>query len=271
LWEELATDWLCLDCELMPWSVKARELLQTQYSAVAAAGEAHAAALSGMLGKAIASGHLEAEARSMLMPMLGRSQSRASMLDRYRRAYRHYCWEVVGLEDLKLAPFHFLAGEGGAFHGRDHPWHMAMAERLQSADSALFPATRWREVDLADDAAVADAISWWETLTESGGEGMVVKPRDFVAKGSRGLIQPAVKCRGREYLRIIYGPEYDAPEHLSRLRQRGLGHKRSMAEREFVLGLEALNRFAARRPLREVHECVLAVLAMESEPVDPRL
>jgi protein phosphatase len=271
LWEELATDWLCLDCELMPWSVKARDLIQSQYAAVAAAGEAHAASLSGALGQAIAGDHLEAEARSMLLPMLGRSQARASMLDRYRRAYRHYCWDVVRLEDLKLAPFHFLAGEGGAFHARDHRWHMALAESLQAADPALFPATRWREVNLADDAAVADAISWWETFTYEGGEGMVVKPRDFIAKGPRGVVQPAVKCRGREYLRIIYGPEYDAQEHLERLRKRGLGHKRSMAEREFVLGLEALERFVAKRPLREVHECVLAVLALESEPVDPRL
>ena len=47
---------------------------------------------------------------------------------------------------------------------------------------------------------------------------MVVKPSDFVAKGGAGLVQPAVKCRGREYLRIIYGPEYTAPEHLERLR-----------------------------------------------------
>jgi protein phosphatase len=207
----------------------------------------------------------------MLMPMLGRSQARASMLDRYRRAYRHYCWDVIRLEDLKLAPFRFLAGEGGAFHARDHRWHMAMAERLHAADPELFPATRWREVDLADDAAGADAISWWETFTYEGGEGMVVKPRDFIAKGLRGLAQPAVKCRGREYLRIIYGPEYDAPEYLERLRKRSLGHKRSMAEREFVLGLEGLDRFVAKRPLREVHECVLAVLALESEPVDPRL
>ncbi|RYD63141.1 MAG: polynucleotide kinase-phosphatase, partial [Verrucomicrobiaceae bacterium] len=264
LWDELATDWLCLDCELMPWSVKARELIQSQYSAVAASGEAHAAALSGALGMAIAGAHLEEEAKAMLLPMLGRSQARASMLDRYRRAYRQYCWDVVRLEDLKLAPFHFLAGESGAFHNRDHRWHMAMAERLQAADPELFPATRWREVDLADEAVVADAISWWEALTYDGGEGMVVKPRNFVAKGPRGLVQPAVKCRGREYLRIIYGPEYDAPENLSRLRQRGLGHKRSMAEREFVLGLEGLDRFVARRPLREVHECVLAVLALES-------
>ncbi len=270
LWEELATDWLCLDCELMPWSAKAMELLQSQYAAVGAAGIAHATSVATAVSVA-GNPMLEAEARKNLASMSDRNASRLAMLDRYREAYRHYCWEVEGLEGLKLAPFHFLAGEGTTFAGRDHIWHMTLAERLNVADPDLFQATRWREVPLADEAAVAMAVRWWEELTAAGGEGMVVKPRDFIAKGPRGLIQPAVKCRGREYLRIIYGPEYDHPEHLARLRDRGLGHKRSMAEREFALGLEALSRFVARRPLREVHECVLAVLAMESEPVDPRL
>ena len=74
-----------------------------------------------------------------------------------------------------------------------------------------------------------------------------------------------------EYLRIIYGPEYTAPEHLERLRSRGLSAKRSLAVREFALGIEALERFVRREPLRRVHECVFGVLALESEPVDPRL
>lgn len=100
---------------------------------------------------------------------------------------------------------------------------------------------------------------------------MVVKPADFIAKGRRGIVQPAVKCRGREYLRIIYGPDYTAPEHLDRLRSRGLGAKRSLALREFALGIEALERFVRQEPLRRVHECVFGVLALESEPVDPRL
>ncbi len=271
IWDELSTGWLCLDAELMPWSAKARELLKNQYAAVGAAGEAHTAAVTSVLESALAAGHLDGEARSILEPMRARSAARSAMLARYRDAYRHYCWDVATLDDLKLAPFHFLAGEGGAFHDRPHPWHMALAERLHLADSALFPATRWCEVDLDDETSTAAAIAWWEEMTSCGGEGMVVKPCDFAVRGPRGLIQPAVKCRGREYLRIIYGPEYDAPENLARLRQRGLAHKRSMAEREFALGLEALDRFTARRPLREVHECVLAVLAMESEPVDPRL
>ena len=100
---------------------------------------------------------------------------------------------------------------------------------------------------------------------------MVVKPFDFIATGTRGIVQPAVKCRGREYLRIIYGPEYTAPDQMELLRQRGLGLKRSLAMREFVLGVEALEAFVAGAPLRRVHECVFGILALESEPVDPRL
>jgi protein phosphatase len=100
---------------------------------------------------------------------------------------------------------------------------------------------------------------------------MVVKPSQFVTKGRKGLAQPAVKVRGREYLRIIYGPEYTLPENLERLKSRGLGTKRSLALREFALGLEALERFVHKEPLRRIHECVFGVLALESEPVDPRL
>ena len=132
-------------------------------------------------------------------------------------------------------------------------------------------ATPYKVVDLSDSENQKQGVQWWQELTENGGEGMVVKPLDFVMKGKRGLVQPAVKVRGPEYLRIIYGPEYTAKEHIERLRQRNLGTKRSIALREFALGIEALERFLRREPLRRVHECVFGVLALESELVDPRL
>jgi protein phosphatase len=125
-------------------------------------------------------------------------------------------------------------------------------------------------VDLSDPATEVDAVRWWEELTADGGEGMVVKPYAGLAR-TKGLVQPGVKCRGREYLRIIYGPDYTEPAHLERLRDRGLGRKRGLALREYALGLEALDRFVAAAPLWQVHEAVFAVLALESEPVDPRL
>ena len=148
---------------------------------------------------------------------------------------------------------------------------MQIAEKLAQADAGLILATPYKTVRLNDNTEEADAVKLVEQLTNAGGEGMVVKPLDFVARSRHGLIQPAVKCRGREYLRIIYGPEYTAPENLVRLRSRGLATKRSLALREFALGLEALQRFVEREPLRQVHECVFGVLALESEPVDPRL
>jgi protein phosphatase len=200
-----------------------------------------------------------------------RVRGRASFTDRFIAAYRRYCWPVNSLDDLKLAPFHLLASEGHVYVDHDHLWHMETLAALCAAEPQLLLATRNRRVDLIDAESQRNAIDWWSEHTERGGEGMVVKPLHFVEKGRRGIVQPAVKCRGREYLRIIYGPEYTLPVHLDRLRSRGLGRKRSLAQREFALGVEALERFVRNEPLRRVHECVFGVLALESEPVDPRL
>ena len=264
LWDELGTDWVCLDCELMPWSAKAQELLKQQYAAV---GAAASAALP--------------QAVSVLTQAADRTEGMAALLDKYRQrqamagqfvdAYRRYCWPVHSLADLRLAPFHLLASGGTTHTDKDHGWHMGLLSRLCAAgDGLLFP-TPYKTIQVTEAASVAEGISWWEELTGRGGEGMVVKPLDFITRGPRGLAQPAVKCRGREYLRIIYGPEYTAPENLERLRARGLAGKRSLALREFALGVEGLERFVRREPLRRVHECVFGVLALESEPVDPRL
>ena len=188
----------------------------------------------------------------------------------YAKAWAPYVWSVSSVDDLKIAPFHLLASEGRVWFDQDHVWHMTLADRL-AQDGGIVTRTKWHVVDLHDEAACTAVVAWWEELTAAGGEGMVVKPRDFIARGAKGLIQPALKVRGQEYLRIIYGPEYDAPEHLERLRVRNLGGKRNLALREFALGHEALLRFVAREPLRRVHECVFGLLALESEPIDPRL
>ena len=263
IWESLKTDWVCLDCELMPWSAKAQELLRQQYAPTGAAAKAALpAAITALRGAA---------GNSEIAALAERFQHREEAAHLYVEAYRRYCWPVQSLADLKLAPFHVLASESGVHTVNDHVWHMETLGRICVADPELLLATPFRVVDLTDKADQEKGIHWWEELTATGGEGMVVKPLEFVTKGRKGLAQPAVKVRGREYLRIIYGPEYTLPEHLERLKSRGLGTKRSLALREFALGLEALERFVHKEPLRRVHECVFGVLALESEPVDPRL
>lgn len=264
LWEELATDWLCLDCELMPWSVKAQELLRLQYAPVATAGTETLSATVQLLCQA--RDRLEG-----IEPLAVRTDARLAALAKYQDAYRRYCWPVGSIDDLRLAPFHLLASEGRVHSDRQHTWHVELLGRLCAADSQLILATPFRLVDLNDPASCESATTWWMEITSRGMEGMVVKPLDFISKGRRGIVQPAIKCRGAEYLRIIYGPEYLLPENLERLRARGVGAKRSLASREFALGVEALERFVRKEPLRRIHECVFGVLALESEPVDPRL
>ncbi|HZE54615.1 MAG TPA: polynucleotide kinase-phosphatase [Bradyrhizobium sp.] len=264
LWEELNTDWLLLDAEIMPWSAKAGSLIESQYEPVAASSRAGFAAAAEAFARAGDRGLEIATVRD-------RFADRAQRAARYGKAWAPYVWRVSSVGDLKIAPFHLLASEGRVWFDQDHVWHMGLADRLAAATDGVVTPTQWRTVALGNEGAVNDAIEWWEALTGGGGEGMVIKPREFVARGKKGLVQPALKVRGHEYLRIIYGPEYDAPENLVRLRERGLGGKRNLALREFALGHEALKRFVAREPLRRVHECVFAVLALESEPIDPRL
>ncbi len=261
-WEEFKTDWFVLDCELMPWSLKARELLTRQYAAVGTASRA-------MLRQAHDRIFAAAERGVAMGALHDEYAGRQRAAQQFTDAYRRYCWNVASIEDVRLAPFHLLASEGRAHTDQTHIWHIEQIRRLAAADTQVLMATACRVVDLADEAASRGLEDWWLGLTQEGGEGIVVKPLTFIP-GQRN-IQPAVKCRGREYLRIIYGPEYTDDRHLARLRKRSLVGKRALALREFALGLEALERFVAREPLRRVHECVFGVLALESEPVDPRL
>ena len=279
-WDAFSTKWVCLDCELMPWSEKARDLIKSQYAAVGAAATASLGAATDTLEKTLGRTDLEmgfelppkSGNREFDLPkLLGKIESRKRSVERYIKAYGQYCWPVHSVTDLKLAPFHILATEGRVHVDKSHEWHMKTIAGVCAMDEELLLPTSYRIIDVADEANVKTGCKWWENLTAGGGEGMVIKPLNFVAKGKKGIVQPALKCRGREYLRIIYGPEYTAEGNLERLRSRALGTKRSLALREFALGIESLERFIRKEPLRRVHECVFGVLALESQPVDPRL
>jgi protein phosphatase len=298
LFAELDTSWLLFDAELLPWNVKAGQLLRDQYAAVGAAARASLPAAVSVLEQArtrnLPSGELGAELSAELDALLARTAAREANAAAFTAAYLRYCWTTDGLAGVRVAPFQLLASEGAVYHERPHLWHLDVADRLVAACPGLITPTRRLAVQTDDPASIAAAVGWWQEHTAAGGEGMVVKPaanlyRDPAltpdrgrggdpglptvpapARG-RGLVQPGLKVRGREYLRLIYGPDYTEPVNLVRLRQRAVGHKRSLALREYALGLEALDRLARGEPLWRIHECVFAVLALESEPVDPRL
>ncbi|MFF8950506.1 polynucleotide kinase-phosphatase [Streptomyces sp. NPDC014940] len=271
LWETLAVsggaaDWLLLDAELMPWSLKASGLLRSQYAAVGAASGA-------VFPDALAALEAAAARGTDVGGLLERQRGRAADAAAFTDAYRRYCWTTDGLDGVRLAPFQILAVPGRSLAALPHDEQLALIDRMVEHDATgLLRTTRRLYVDTGDPESVGAGVDWWLEMTGRGGEGMVVKPLGALVRDGEGrLVQPGIKCRGREYLRIIYGPEYTRPDNLARLRGRSLGHKRSLAIREYALGLEALDRLADGEPLWRVHEAVFGVLALESEPVDPRL
>ena len=264
LWDRLSTDWLVLDAEVLPWSAKAASLIRQLYAATGAAGTAALEAAGTLMADATRRG-------ADVEDLATRTASRARNVEAFIDAYRHYCWDVDGTDGIEIAPFQILAAEGEVLARRPHRWHLEQIDPLVEVEPETLRRTDRLFVDLSDDTSVQQATNWWHSLTDGGGEGVVVKPAQPIVSTKGGFVLPGVKCRGREYLRIIYGPEYLEPANLNRLRQRSLGRKSSLARREFALGIEALDRFVANEHLARVHECVFGVLALESEPIDPRL
>lgn len=258
LWESLETDWLCLDTEFMPWSYRSLDLARYQYGGI---GGAAAAAL--------------AETRSSLEQTAGRdidvgqllerTQIRQDMARRFIGAYRHYCRDVSAIDDMKIAPFHIMAAENRVFHDKPHSWHLETIDRLSDEDPRLFQRTERRVVNLSNEKEIKDTFDWWHDKTDNQGwEGIVVKPLSFTARHRDELVQPAIKCRGKEFLRLVYGPEYTFGENLKQLRKRGLYLKRSLATRQFALGIEALSRFTAYQPLIKTHQCSFGIIALNA-------
>jgi protein phosphatase len=263
-YEKFKKDWVCLDTELMPWSAKAQSLLEQQYGAVGAAASHALKSVIQNLQQAVSY-------NPEMTLLLNKYSTKQEQVAQYIKSYQQYCWPVNNLEDYKLAPFHILATAGKTWTDKDHEWHMEQIEVICNADPSILKTTAYKVVHLQDELSMQEATDWWVSMTGKGGEGMVVKSSAFIHINGSKMSQPAVKVRGREYLRIIYGPEYTSAENLDRLKSRGLSSKRSLALREFALGIEGLERFVNNEPLRKIHECVFGVLSLESEPVDPRL
>lgn len=266
LFDELRTDWLLLDMEIMPWNTKATDLIERQFAPTGRAAQMGGRLALHALSRFASRGVADVSA---LQERLSRRLENAGRFD---AVWRGYCWDAPDLSALRIAPFHVLASEGRVHHDVRHDEHLRWIEMLAgSGMSGMLVGTPHLRVDLSDETTVAAAVDLWVRDTSSGAEGIVVKPHTFATRGERGLVQPALKVRGRDYLRIIYGPDYDLPENLARLRDRAIASKRGRAMKQFALGVEGLERLVRREPVRRVHECVFSTIALDSDPLDPRL
>ena len=275
LWDRLATDWLILDAEVLPWSAKAAALIQHLYAATGAAGTASLGAARSLMADAMGRG-VDVEA------LAARTAGRAGHVAAYVDAYRQYCWDVDGIDGIEIAPFQVLAAEREVLARRPHRWHLEQIDALVDHEPGTLRRTDRRFVNLGDDTPVQEATNWWHALTDDGHEGVVVKPSEPIVTSGRGLVLP-LESEPIDPRREVPGPGVPA-RHL-RSRVSGTGQSQAaaaaVARPQVVIGPtrvrsrnrgpRAEDRFVANEHLARVHECVFGVLALESEPIDPRL
>ena len=176
LWDELETDWLVLDCELLPWSAKAEELLRRQYASVGAA----AMATLGRRGRGRAGRRRPRRRRRR--PAGSAPTERAEMAGRLRRRLPALLLAGRRLDDLALAPFQVLAGRG---QGPRRP-RPPLAPRDRSTGSPRPTRRRSARTRPASVVDLDDARqrgggdrAGGRSSPRAGGEGMVVKPVDL--------------------------------------------------------------------------------------------
>ncbi|PJN91115.1 polynucleotide kinase-phosphatase [Bacillus sp. mrc49] len=259
--ETYDTDYLLLDAEIMPWNLKAKELISRQYAHVSE---------NAILDRTMLKGKLEAASleNADIQGWLEEYELKLENAHTFKEVFQKYCWDIEDMDSIQIAPFHVLAHSDQAFFDKPHTWHMERNREFAKC-SSLFVETEYKLI--TDEASEEEVIKWWEDITSEGHEGIVIKPEFFMARNKGKLLQPAIKVRGRKYLNIIYGMDYLLPANLERLKNRNTGKKQKLALREFSLGIEGIQRYVKGESIERVHECVLGTLAMESDPVDPRL
>lgn len=257
--DKYETDFVLLDAEIMPWNLKAKELISSQYAHVS---ENALLDRKKILERLNNSGHVDVK------KWLVEFEEKLTNAETFKEVFQKYCWDIEGTNAIQIAPFHVLAHSNETFFHKPHTWHMKMNKEF-AEDSSLFVRTDYKII--TDAVNELEVITWWEEMTKDGHEGIVIKPEFYIPTHKGKLIQPAIKVRGRKYLHIIYGMDYLSPLNLDRLKKRNTAKKQKLALKEFALGIEGIKRFVNGDSIERVHECVLATLAMESDPVDPRL
>ena len=257
--EKHQTDYVLMDAEILPWNLKAQNLINTQYANVSE---------QALMDRQHLLNKLQATANIDVTDWVSEYTDKLKNAARFDAVYKNYCWPTKDVKGIQIAPFHILAHSGTTHFDKPHTWHMEM-NALLAENSSLFLATEYRLIE--SEQQEEEVINWWKEMTEHGHEGIVIKPLNFIENRKGKLLQPAIKVRGREYLRIIYGMDYTNEAQLQQLKKRNPSRKMRNALQEFLLGVEGVERFVQLESSTRVHECVLATLALESETIDPRL
>jgi hypothetical protein len=262
--EKYDTDLLILDCEILPWNLKANSLITNQYGLVSNTSRYVRNHKLEILKELFNQGKVSKEDVEKQINLLENSK-------KFHDVFSFYCWNIEDINNVKIAPFHILSFSKESNFNRNHEWHMGISKEL-SMMSSLFIETPYMIINLDNEQEKNSCIKWWKEITEDGHEGIVIKPYKFISKNKNGeIVQPAIKVRGKEYLRIIYGMDYLEKENLEIIKQRSAHKKMKKAISQFLLSVESINRFINMDKIENILECVLASMSIDNEFTDPRL
>ena len=263
LWSSLDTDWLCLTGEMVPGAgIWGDHLVNLQR--LAAAGEEDITRTTTALREAQQAG-LDTQ------QLLIETTHQHKFLQRFGETVKAYDCPAEQLQDYRFYPQTLLASEGKTYFDMDQVWHRNHWKGIGKDQESMFSPSQYHWVDLNDADACRAVSTWFEELSSQQSAGVVVSPTHPVMEAGTDLIQPGLSVRGKEYLRTIYGPDYDHPEKLELHRVRRLKDIRQLAVRQLALGEEALIRFVEKKDLTSVYECNFALLSLQASDIDPRL
>lgn len=259
--EKNNTDFVLMDTEILPWNAKGSGLLTNQYLPVLDSSKSLNLNVLNCLN------NIEG-----LEPLKDYVQNTMLNIYRYEEQLENYCWDT-DITNIKIAPFHVLAHKNKTFFDKKHEWHLNhFNELINMKENDLFVETPYIIVDLESEESMSKAIKFWLDVTTKGYEGVMFKTETFIETNDNGdTILPMMKVRGKDYLRIIYGINYDDKKYLDKLKNRSVSKKRFLHYKQTALAIESVKLFANGESLEKWHDYVFAGICLGNMVTDHRL
>lgn len=231
-WENLRknmkTDFVALDCEIMPWNYKASNLIDFDFLV-----PGQCTYLSRKYG----------------------NYGNLTYVEEYLKTLNSYISNNE--DDFEIRIFNILATGNLHFNNRsglferftkvnlgmvkEREWHYNQIESLCKGCKILKPVVYYK-YNQYDESINNFILNKWKEFTEKfNGEGFVVKPKYSIMYTDDGyMFQPAIKIRGSKYLQLIYGIDYIDKEYFEMVKKRKIVTKRKLAILQHELGINIL-------------------------------
>ena len=255
------TGFVLMDAEILPWNAKGMGLLSNQYLPVLDSSKSLNENIIKSLSGVENLDYIKEEVIKNL-----------DNIEKYKEQLENYCWDT-NITNIKIAPFHLLAHEKKTFFDKPHEWHLNhFNEIIDLKENDLFIKTPYVIVNLDSEDSKKKAIDFWLDITSKGYEGVMFKSETFVEKNADGkTILPMMKVRGKDYLRIIYGINYNDKKYLDKLRYRNVSKKRFLHYTEMSLSIESIKLFSNGEPFNKWHDYIFASICLGNMATDHRL